>query len=379
MSAKRRIAYITGTRADFGLMQSTLRLIQASEKLELIVIVTGMHLDPAYGFTVSEIEHAGLPVSMRVEVEQGLPSGAAMARNIGHMIIGFVDAFQRAQPDIVLILGDRGEMLAGALAAIHLNVPIVHIHGGERSGTVDEPVRHAISKLSNFHFVATEESRNRLIRMGEAIDSITVVGAPGLDGVQKLATVDQAALFSKYGLDPTRGLALLLFHPVLEEANDAKAGANSILSALAGEGIQVLALRPNSDGGSAEISAVLEEHAARGAIQLVTHIPRNEYQSLLKNADVLIGNSSSGIIEAASFGTNVINIGSRQNLRQRNENVIDVELESVAIKTALKSALSRGRQTPINVYGDGQSGTRIVATLENLELSGGVPRKTNAY
>ncbi len=379
MKAKRRVAYVTGTRADFGLMQSTLKLLQASEQLELIVVATGMHLDPAYGFTVDEIERSGLPAAIRVEVEQGHPSGALTARNIGRMITGFVDAFEQTRPEIVLLLGDRGEMLAGALAAIHLNIPIAHIHGGERSGTVDEPVRHAISKLSNFHFVATEEGRDRLIRMGEQPDAIIVVGAPGLDGIREMANIDRSALFSKYDLDPEQRLALFLFHPVPEESRQAIAGTRSILDALAQEGMQVLALRPNSDAGSAEILAILEEHAARETIRLVTHIPRNEYLSLLRHADMLVGNSSSGIIEAASFGTNVVNIGARQNLRQRNRNVIDAALEPKAITVALKLALSRGRQTPINVYGDGQSGARIVSTLEQLELGDGVPRKINAY
>lgn len=379
MRDKRRVAYVTGTRADFGLMQSTLKLLQASEKIELLVVVTGMHLDPAYGFTVDEIERSGFSVAMRVEVKQGHPSGALMARNIGRMIMGFVDAFEQTQPDIVLLLGDRGEMLAGALAAIHLTIPIVHIHGGERSGTVDEPVRHAISKLSNFHFVATEESRDRLIRMGEQPDAITFVGAPGLDGIQEMADIDPTPLFSKYGLDPEKRLALFLFHPVPEEARQAIAGTRSILDALAQEGMQVLALRPNSDAGSAEILGLLEEHAARETIRLVTHIPRNEYLSLLKHADMLVGNSSSGIIEAASFGTNVVNIGSRQNLRQRNPNIIDAELEPGAITAALKLALARGRQTPVNVYGDGRSGVRIVSALEQLPLGDGAIRKINAY
>ena len=183
----RKVCYITGTRADFGLMQSTLQRIQQSETLELSLIVTGMHLLPEYGLTVVQIEAANLPVAARVAVEDGLPTGALMARNVGRMLIGFVEALEKIDPDIVLVLGDRGEMLAGALAAIHLDIPVVHIHGGERSGTVDEPVRHAISKLAHFHFVATDESKTRLVRMGEAADRISVVGAPGLDDLKDAA------------------------------------------------------------------------------------------------------------------------------------------------------------------------------------------------
>lgn len=378
MSKKRRIAYISGTRADFGLMASTLQLIRRSETLELAIVATGMHLSPLHGMTIGDIEASGLPIGARVQTDDTASTGAAMAKNVGHMLIGFVDAFEQLDPDLVLLLGDRGEMLAAALAAIHLNIPIAHIHGGERSGTVDEPVRHAISKLSHLHLVATSESADRLVRMGEAPEHIFVVGAPGLDGIVEDAGIERDILFAEYGLDSERPLALVLFHPVLQEAGASGAGGAAIINALKGD-LQVLALKPNSDAGSANIRTELEARAAQGEITLVTHLPRAEYLSFLRHANVLVGNSSSGIIEAATFGIPVVNVGARQNLRQRNANVVDVPVSEQAIRKAIATALTAQRGSGKNVYGDGQAGPRIVDLLEKTDLDEQLMRKVNAY
>lgn len=378
VSRKRRIVYISGTRADFGLMASTLRLINHSERFDLSIIVTGMHLSSLHGATISDIEASGLPIGARVLVDDMASTGATMAKNIGRMIEGFVDAFERLKPDVVLVLGDRGEMLAGALAAIHLNVPVAHVHGGERSGTVDEPVRHAISKLSHIHLVATKESADRLVRMGESPEHIFVVGAPGLDGIAEDANIDRATLFGKYGLDASLPLALVLFHPVLQEAAMGGAYGAEVLDAL-DKRIQLLALKPNSDAGSEAIRVELEARAGRGDLTLVTHLPRNEYLSFLKQADVLVGNSSSGIIEAATFGTPVVNIGSRQSMRQRNDNVIDVSISEPVIRAAIAAALAAPRGSGYNLYGDGQAGPRIVGHLAETVLDDELMRKINAY
>src|SRR5690348_10431131 len=206
---RRKVCYITGTRADFGLIQSTLQHIRKFVTLDLSLVVTGMHLMRGHGLTVAEIERAGLPIAARIEVEEGMPTGALMAKNIARMLVGFVEALEAIRPDLVLVLGDRGEMLAGALAAIHLNILVVHIHGGERSGTVDEPVRHAISKLAHFHFVATDESKERLVRMGEAADRVFVVGAPGLDGLKETALAGREGLCAAVGFDAKRPVALI--------------------------------------------------------------------------------------------------------------------------------------------------------------------------
>lgn len=375
----RKICYVSGTRADLGLMRSTLQAIQQEESLQLAIIVTGMHLLAQYGNTVQDIVAAGLPVSACVDIDMEPPTGATMARNIGRMLTAFVDVLVDIKPDVVLLLGDRGEMLAAALAAIHLNIPVAHIHGGERSGTIDEPVRHAISKLSHYHFTATVEAKDRLIRMGEAEKNVHVVGAPGLDGLSALACVGREALLADIALEPRRPVALMVYHPVLQEVESAGIGAACILDLLKSLGIQVVALKPNSDAGSQLIRQVLDEHASDPDVRVVTHFPRERFVSWMAAADFIIGNSSAGIIEAASFGTPVINIGSRQNLRERNNNVTDVLLEIPAIEFAITQALVKGRYGNCNIYGDGYASSRIVTLLKSIQLDPSVLIKANAY
>jgi GDP/UDP-N,N'-diacetylbacillosamine 2-epimerase (hydrolysing) len=375
----RKICYITGTRADFGLMHSTLVAIDRAEGLELAIVVTGMHLVEHYGRTVEDIEATKLPIAARIKVDVEPATGATMARNIGTMLTGFVDTLLTIKPDLVLLLGDRGEMLAGALAAIHLNIPVAHIHGGERSGTVDEPVRHAISKLAHFHFTATEDARNRLVRMGEQPDHVWVTGAPGLDGIESLATAGRTELVNEMGLDPDRPVALLVYHPVLQEEASAGDSTMSILDALRQQNVQVIALKPNSDAGSQRVREALEACGSKTDVRVVTHFSRNRFVSWMAVVNLMVGNSSAGIIEAASFGTPVINVGSRQNLRERNLNVIDVPAERTAIEEAIVRSLASGRYKQGNVYGDGKTADRIVRLLKAAPLNAAVLAKTNAY
>lgn len=375
----RKICYVSGTRADFGLMRETLAAVHAHPALALSIVVTGMHLLPEFGNTVADIERAGLPIACRVPVEMTPASGATMARNIGRMLVAFVDAFESIGPDVVMLLGDRGEMLAGALAAIHLNIPIVHIHGGERSGTVDEPVRHAISKLSHFHFTATEDAAARLRKMGERADNIVVTGAPGLDGLTGLVCSDRAQLCREAGFAGAAPVALMVYHPVLQEAASAGADTDAIIDALLARGVRIVALMPNADAGSDAVRAALARRQGQPGICLLTHLPRDQFVSWMAHADLMIGNSSAGIIEAASFGTPVINIGSRQGLRERNNNVVDADPSAASIGAALGAVLARGRLAPHNLYGDGRSAERIVAFLAAHPVAGDALDKTNGY
>jgi GDP/UDP-N,N'-diacetylbacillosamine 2-epimerase (hydrolysing) len=374
----RRICYVTGTRADFGLMRRTLQAIAADPGLALDLLVTGMHLDPAYGGTVREIGDSGLAVRAEVPVPLAPATGATMARNIARALLGFTDALAD-RPDLVLLLGDRGEMLAGALAALHLNIPIAHVHGGERSGTLDEPIRHAVSKLSHLHFTATEGGRERLVRMGEDPANVHVVGAPGLDGLEEIALTPRDELMADFGLDPARPFALMVYHPVVQEAAGAGDEAATLLGALQRAGTQVLALMPNSDAGSAGVRAAIEAVRGEAGIAVATHLERGDFVSAMAAADVMAGNSSAGIIEAASFGTPVVNVGTRQTLRERNANVIDSECDAGALRAALAGALDRGRYPPYNVYGDGRAAARIVALLRDTPIGPELMRKINAY
>jgi GDP/UDP-N,N'-diacetylbacillosamine 2-epimerase (hydrolysing) len=302
-----------------------------------------------------------------------------MARDVSRMQAGMVDAFEQQRPDIVLLLGDRGEMLAGAIAALHLNIPVAHVHGGERSGTIDESVRHAISKLSHFHFAATEQSRERLVRMGEMPERVFVTGAPGLDGIVQDAAIARADLLAEPELDAARPVGIFVFHPVVQEAGEAGAIASTILDSLLRKGIQVLALRPNSDAGSAAVCEALDQRRDHPDVRVITHMPRPTFLSWMAAADFMIGNSSAGIIEAASFGLPVINVGSRQNLRERNANVVDVEARPAVLDEVVDRVLAKGRFAPQNVYGDGKAAARIVELLKTLPLDPSVLSKVNAY
>lgn len=379
MSTSRHICYLTGTRADFGLMSSTLDLLHRHPGLKLSVLVTGMHLEPAFGLTVNEIEQRGFDIVARVPCAMEHADGGQMARNIGLMLQCFVDVLQQQRPDALLLLGDRGEMLAGALAAIHLGIPVVHLHGGERSGTVDESVRHAISKLAHIHLTSTEASRKRLIQMGERPELVTVVGAPGLDGLAEQVRGSRLQLCAREGLDAEGRLALLVFHPVLQEAAQAGEQMTVIVQTLLDEGYQVLALMPNADAGSADVRAALSAFEVPGRLVLKTHLPRPEFVAWMAAVDVMVGNSSSGIIEAASFGTPVINLGSRQNMRERNANVKDVPIQAEAMQEALTSLGPRTVPPYLNVYGDGKAGPRIADYLASVSLAPALLDKCNVY
>lgn len=376
----RRVVYVSGTRADYGLIADTLAFAKASGHLDVSVCVTGMHLLPEYGYTVTEIERHGLPVHSRIPVHLNGSTGTVMAKAIGTEILGMADAFTRNRPDVVMVLGDRGEMLAAAIAAINLNIPVVHIHGGERSGTVDEPVRHAISKLSHYHFVATAAAKERLIRMGERTDRVFVTGAPGLDGLCELPARTRKELCDEAEFDATRQVALVVFHPVLQEAREAGRQMEEILCAVLHVGMQAICLEPNADAGGLAIRETLDRFRDRRDIRVRVHLPRADYVSWMAGVDVMIGNSSSGIIEAATFGLPVVNVGSRQRLRERAEGVLDVPAECNAIAAAIRQALLpdfvRAKR---NIYGDGSAGKRIVALLHSLPLDAEILQKVNEY
>ena len=378
----RKVLYVTGTRADFGLMSSTLHLIAAHPDLSLQVAVTGMHLSADCGMTVREIESLALPIVARIRTSVDLRNEAAMADGIAQTLLGLTETLQRHQPDVVLLLGDRGEMLAGAIAALHLGKVVAHLHGGERSGTVDEPVRHAISKLSHWHFTATAESRRRLIGMGERPDHIWVTGAPSLDGLTELANRPRSEVLASLGLQREDRYALVLFHPVVQEAADAfdqtKALVQALHDTVGARGMKVVWLAPNADAGSTEILRGVQA-SDDPMIRRVTHMNRSLYLGALAQSDLLVGNSSSGIIEAASVGTPVVNIGNRQRARERNSNVIDCAAEYLAIVPAVDAALEHGQYQCRNRYGEGRAGEQIVELLATQNIDSDLLNKVNVY
>ena len=376
---QRRILYLTGTRADFGLMLATLQRLQATPGLQVQVAVTGTHLSPAHGQTVDEVRASGLPVLAEIPVDVLTRTGASMALAIADVTRGMTQLLERARPDALLLLGDRGEMLAGAIAALHVGVPAVHVHGGERSGTVDEPVRHAISKLASYHCVATQAARERLLKMGEDQARIVLTGAPGLDGLQALAAASREDTLAALGLPPGQEFVLALFHPVVQQAGEAAQQTRSLLQALAGLGLPVLWLEPNADAGAREILAALAAAQLPPGSRRLQHLPRAQFCAAIRHCAVMAGNSSSGIIEAASFGTPVVNVGSRQHMREHGPNVADVATDAADILAALRAARSHGRWPCDNPWGDGHAGERIARALATWPLDRAVLEKTNSY
>jgi GDP/UDP-N,N'-diacetylbacillosamine 2-epimerase (hydrolysing) len=302
-----------------------------------------------------------------------------MALAIADVTRGMTQLLERARPDALLLLGDRGEMLAGAIAALHVGVPVVHVHGGERSGTVDEPVRHAISKLASYHCAATDAARERLLKMGEAADRIFVTGAPGLDGLQELAAASREETLAALGLPAGADFVLALFHPVVQQAGEAAQQTSALLQALHELALPVVWLEPNADAGAREILAALDAASLPAGSRRMRHLPRAQFCAAMKHCAVMAGNSSSGIIEAASFGTPVVNIGTRQHMREHGPNVADVGTEAAAIAQALRAQRDHGRWTCENPWGDGHAGGRIAQLLARLPLDRAVLEKTNTY
>lgn len=374
----RHVFYVTGTRADFGLMRSTLEQINNTPSLKLSVAITGMHLEHQFGETKREVFATRIN-SYVVDSCKEDGSRTSMSNAVGKQLQGFTDLFSKHNPSVILLLGDRGEMLAAAIAALYLNIPVVHIHGGELSGTVDESIRHAISKLSHFHFVATENSRCRLIKMGENPSNIYVTGAPGLDQILNIPLPDKQKLLSLLEIRDSLYLIALVFHPVVQDAELAGEQIKQVLIGLPKDG-QIVILMPNADAGGHLIRDELNKFSLSASnVKIVTHLPREYYLALLAHCNVLVGNSSSGIIEAASFGTPVVNVGERQANRERNSNTLDVKINSEDISLAISCSLSKKENSKENVYGDGNAGTRICSLLTEIIIDQNTTRKCNAY
>lgn len=377
----RRVIYISGTRADYGLMSRSLKLWHQSKALEVSVCVTGMHLLEEYGLTVNEIYQDNLRVCGEIPVDLLQTNGVTMAKAIAAELSGIVDVLSEESPDLIVLLGDRGEMIAGALAALHLNIPIVHIHGGELSGTVDEPIRHAISKLSHYHFTATEGAKRRLIKMGEDESRVFVVGAPGLDGLADDAHFSRQELCDEVGFLVHKKIILMVFHPVVQYAGIAADEVREIWLGLQNIDAQILWLLPNADAGGAAIKQEIEKIQVAGGkpLHVITHLPRVKFVSWMKHVDMMLGNSSSGIIEAATFGTSVVNIGLRQQGRERSNNLVDVDVDAQQIRCAVLSSLEASLQKNENIYGSGASGKKMLKLLTELPLNQKLLDKINAY
>ncbi len=373
-SGRRRIAVVTGSRAEYGLLYWTLRRIQEDPDLELQLVVTGMHLSPEFGMTVREIEHDGFPVAARVELLLSADSGQAAATAMGIGLIKLGEAWARLRPDLLLVLGDRFEILSAVAAALPLSIPVAHVHGGESTeGVIDENVRHAVTKLSHLHFAATEFYARRIRQMGEADWRVTVCGAPGLENVRRLAPLSRTALEERLSVDLGKTTLLVTYHPESMEPGQAAKEAAAVFGALEDVGHQVILTQGNADPGGRAVIEQAKAFAARCPwVHSFAHLGREAYLSLLRYVGAMVGNSSSGIIETPSFGLPVVNVGARQQGRVRARNVIDVGHDREAIVRAMRKALSSEFRATLhglaNPYGDGDAAATIVNVLKTVPL-----------
>jgi len=380
--SKRIITCMTGTRADYPRVKSVLREISSRPNLELKLIVTGMHLLKKFGYTVEEIEQDGFYIAAKVNMYSDDDSPYGMAKAAARCSDGIADALNKIKPDILLITVDRVETLAAAQAAALMNIPIAHIQGGEVTGTIDESIRHAVTKLSHIHFPATEDAAERIIRMGEEPNNVHTVGCPYLDIIRTLKYRTKEELAVDYGFHPELPLIIFVQHPVTTEYGLALEQISISIEALKKlHETEIITLYSNADAGGREIIATMNKNHQ---FHVFPSIDSKDFLSLLKHADVLVGNSSTGIREAPSFQLPVVNIGTRQNGRLRAGNVIDVPHDVEKIVMAFKKALYDEDFKKIvnqvtNPYGDGYSAKRIVDILEKVELSQELIQKRIAY
>jgi len=373
----RKIAVVTGTRAEYGLLYWIIKGIHEDPELELQLIVTGMHLSPEFGLTVKEIEKDRFPIAERVEMLLSSDTETGIATSMGLGMIGFAKAYERLKPDILVVLGDRFEILSAVATAVPFRIPTAHIHGGESTfGAMDEQFRHAITKMSHIHFAAIEEYRNRIIQMGELPENVFCFGAPGLDNIHRLKLLDIKKLSDELEIPGNAKIGIVTFHPVTLEKNLAECHIAEIIEAIKNftEIYWVFTL-PNADteGRSIteKINNFVSEFPEKGRVFI--SLGQLRYLSLLKNAVLMVGNSSSGLVEAPSVELPVVNIGDRQRGRVRGKNVIDVpECKKEPIINSIYKALSPDFRNSLkgmkNPYGEGNASEKIVKILKTISL-----------
>ncbi len=375
---KRRCCVVTGSRAEYGLLHWLMKEIRASAKLELQVVATGMHLAPEFGLTWRAIEADGFHIHKKVEMLLSSDTPAGIAKSMGLGLIGFADALAELQPHILIVLGDRFELLAAAAAALVARIPVAHLHGGESSeGAYDEAIRHCLTKMSHLHFTAAEKYRRRVIQLGEDPRRVFNVGGLGLDNVRKLKLLSRAKLEAELGFKFGERNLLVTFHPVTLEEATADAQFAELLAALeARPGLRVIFTKPNADVGGRALIRGIDDFVARHAGRAAAFVSLGQlkYLSALKHVDGVVGNSSSGLIEAPAFHIGTINIGERQRGRLQAESVINCAPQRAAILKALDRLYSPEfrRELPgvRNPYGTGGASRRIVKVLESFPLQG---------
>jgi GDP/UDP-N,N'-diacetylbacillosamine 2-epimerase (hydrolysing) len=370
--SKRKICVVTGSRAEYGLLCWLMKSIKEDLKLELQIVATGTHLSPEFGLTYREIENDGFKIDKKVELLLSSDTATAVAKSTGLGVIGFADAFADLRPDIVIVLGDRFECLAAAIAALFARLPIGHIHGGETTeGAFDEAIRHSITKMAWWHFVAAEEYQNRVIQLGEDPKRVYLVGGLGVDGIKKSRLLGRPELEKSLGIHfGTRNL-LVTYHPVTLEKDTAQLQFAALLGCLAKlEDTKIIFTLSNADTGGRAINGMIHAFVETypSMAKAFTSMGQLNYLSTLQFVDAVVGNSSSGLMEAPTFKIGTINMGDRQRGRLKADSVIDCAPNERAIRNALKRLYSRNFREKLsmvrNPYGDGNATEKILEILK---------------
>ena len=378
----RKICVVTGTRAEYGLLRWVMEEIGKDPDLELQVVVTGMHLSAEFGSTYRDIEKDGFRIDRKVEMLLSSDTSVAISKSMGLGLIGFGEALQDLDPDLMVILGDRFEIFSAVSAAMILGIPIAHLHGGETTeGAFDESIRHSISKMSHLHFVANEEYRNRVIQLGEHPDRVFLVGGLGVDSIQRLKLLGRAALEESLGFEFGNKSLLITHHPETLDTRNPGQQMSELLAALDQlDDTQLIFTMPNADTGSRVLIDMINDYVKnrRNAVAF-TSLGQIRYFSCIKIVDAVVGNSSSGLTEVPSFAKGTVNIGGRQKGRLRAKSVIDCDADRASILAGLNQLFSAEFQlslkTVVNPYGEGGASSKIVKELRDHALDSILQKK----
>lgn len=367
---RRRITVVTGSRADYGLLYWLMKAIESEPRFELGLMVTGAHLSRQFGHTVEQIEADGFTVQARIESLLASDTPSGIAKSVGMGVIGFADALARHRPDLLLVLGDRYEILAAVQAALIAKIPVAHLAGGDLTeGAYDEAIRHSITKMAHLHFVTNEDSRARVIQLGESPDRVFSVGHVGLDAVKRIQRLSRDELEARLGFQFRSKNLLVTFHPATLEAQSALDHMHELTAAIdaVGSDVGVIITYPNADTeGLALIGAIDTFVANRPHCKSFSSLGSLLYLNALMEVDVMVGNSSSGLYEAPSCATPSVNIGGRQRGRLQAASVINCLPRRAHISAAIETALTMDCAGVVNPYGDGESSARIVSILAGI-------------
>lgn len=374
----RKICVITGTRAEYGLLYWTMKALQADDEVNLSICVTGMHLSPEFGLTYKKILEDGFIIHEKVETLLSSDTTIGISKSIGLGIISFSEVFERLNPDLILVLGDRYEIFAACTAAMISRIPIAHCHGGEATeGLIDEAIRHSITKMSQIHFASTEEYRNRVIQLGEQPKNVFNVGALGIENVNKLKLLTKSEFENSIKFKLNKINFLVTFHPVTLDNLSAEEQFKQLLIALDKfQDTTIIFTKPNSDTDGRVIIQLIDDYVKNNTHKAIafTSLGQLRYLSAIQFMDVVVGNSSSGLIEVPSFSKATINIGDRQQGRVKAASVIDCVTNNKDIEKAIKKALSvefkEELKSAKNPYGDKNSSIEIVEVLKSIDLNG---------